>query len=179
MCYHNLTQHNGCGHIGERHTAAWTLCAAAEQRLAQLRGPTPIAPSTTRPPKLGKRFTSFGSSFSRSNTANPSLQRTMSGPPSSLSVGSRTSISSATTQETSCGDIPRYEFNSVKCGEEVCETRTQVTRDMDVCKGCKRWIEEMRSMIAGYDRSGIIRGTKVYEEFLKARVGDDAGPVRG
>jgi hypothetical protein len=48
---------------------------------------------------------------------------------------------------------------------------------MDVCKTCKRWIEDMRSMLIRYDKSGSIRGTGAFEKFLKEE--GDGGGDRG
>jgi hypothetical protein len=38
---------------------------------------------------------------------------------------------------------------------------------MDVCKSCKRGIDDMRSMLGRYDRTGCIKGTGAFEKFLK------------
>jgi hypothetical protein len=38
---------------------------------------------------------------------------------------------------------------------------------MNVCKECKRWIGDMRSMIERYDKTGSIRGTAAFEAFLR------------
>lgn len=45
--------------------------------------------------------------------------------------------------------------------------RSQISREMDVCKECKRWIGDMRSMIQRYDKTGSIRGTNAFEAFLR------------
>jgi hypothetical protein len=45
---------------------------------------------------------------------------------------------------------------------------------MDVCKVCKYWIDNMRSMLVRYDKTGSIRGTAAFEKFLQSE-GDGAG----
>lgn len=38
-----------------------------------------------------------------------------------------------------------------------------------VCKECKRWIENMRNMIIGYDKGRGVRGNIAFQEFLEMR----------
>ncbi|KAF2277299.1 uncharacterized protein EI97DRAFT_466191 [Westerdykella ornata] len=186
MCYHNYTQHNGCGHIGERHSSPWKLCAEAERRLVELRGPsaimsppldransTPFFSQSRNPGKLSKRFASF--SLSRSGTtasSSSATRRALSGPVSPVS-SSRTSTSS---RFSSLGEnvvsghgIPDHQFEAVRCKGDAVEVRTTVTSDMEVCKECKIWIGEMRFMIERYEKTGTIKGTMAFEEFLKWR----------
>lgn len=40
---------------------------------------------------------------------------------------------------------------------------------MRVCKECERWIEEMRFMVGRWEKTGSVRGTRAFEEFLKER----------
>ena len=40
---------------------------------------------------------------------------------------------------------------------------------MRVCKECERWIREMQFMIARWEKTGSVRGTSAFEEFLKER----------
>jgi hypothetical protein len=40
---------------------------------------------------------------------------------------------------------------------------------MDVCKECKRWIREMRFVIERFEKTGSVKGTKAFEEFLRFR----------
>ncbi|RMZ72662.1 heme binding [Pyrenophora seminiperda CCB06] len=158
MCYHNYSQHNGCGHIGESHNHPWTLCDAAVQRLNDLRGPgsPPVSPPATNfhaPPKRTsstRRFFSLSGQLSRSSTS------------ASLSSSRRgTSGPSALDYST----LPDHQLVAVKCDAPV--KRTHVSRDMAVCKDCARWITQMRHMIQRYDKTGSIRGTSAFEKFLK------------
>lgn len=61
--------------------------------------------------------------------------------------------------------LPDHQLNAVRCGNAI--KRTQISRQMDVCKECKRWIGDMRSMIERYDKTGSIRGTAAFEAFLR------------
>lgn len=180
MCYHNYTQHSGCGHIGEARNQPWTLCDLAKQRLAVLRGPMspPLSPpaSSFQPPKrhssttsstskLSKRFASLGASISRSKTTSSTSRRAVSGPePSRNSTSSFLSSSSGFEE-----GIPDHQLEAVKCANP--ERRTCVTSGlgMDVCKRCRKWIQEMRFMIDRFDKTGNIKGTSAFEEFLKSR----------
>lgn len=49
---------------------------------------------------------------------------------------------------------------------------------MDVCKECKRCLEEMRHMLERYDKSGSVRGTAGFERFLKYE-GEGGGEREG
>lgn len=182
MCYHNYTQHNGCGHIGEMHNTPWTLCSAAQKRLSDLRGPMspPLFPAAApaqnampsrKPSKLGKILSA---GLSRSATSSSSgTYRTVSG----ASSISRTSTSStiATPVEGTAG-IPDHQLEAVKCTGYDVQTRTNVSSEMEVCKECQKWIREMRFLIERYDKTGSVKGTTAYEEFLKFK-GDLEGTV--
>ncbi|KAH8724880.1 hypothetical protein GQ44DRAFT_707973 [Phaeosphaeriaceae sp. PMI808] len=190
MCFHNFTQHNGCGHMGETHACPWTLCPAALQRLNDLRGPNspPIssvgATPNFAPPKRNsstRRFFSIGSTLSRSNTTASIVSRrsTTSGAPST----SRDSMSShgsftpgVTGMEINYSTLPDHQLIAVRCAQPT--KVSKVSRDMVVCKVCKRWIEDMRSMIARYDKTGSVMGTGAFEKFLKP-AGDAGGGREG
>lgn len=47
--------------------------------------------------------------------------------------------------------------------------RTLVTPEMEVCKECMHWIEQMRFLIERYKKTGSVKGMAAYEEFLKPR----------
>ncbi|EUC33770.1 hypothetical protein COCVIDRAFT_83925 [Bipolaris victoriae FI3] len=168
MCYHNYSQHNGCGHIGESHEHPWTLCDRAIQRLNNLRGPgsPPVSPPATAPPKRTsstRRFFSLSGQLSRSNTsASTSSRRSGASAP-------RTSVSSSGsytyTVELDYSTLPDHQLAAVRCADPT--RRTYVSRGMVVCKECARWIEAMRSMIQFYDKKGSVRGTAAFEKFLK------------
>ncbi|KAF1838038.1 hypothetical protein BDW02DRAFT_565301 [Decorospora gaudefroyi] len=176
MCFHNYTQHNGCGHIGESHTQPWTLCDDAVQRLNDIRGPSspPFSPPTANfpaPPKRSsstRRFFSLSGTLSRTSTnASTTSRRATSGPgattprSSDSSNGSYTPITTALDYST----LPDHQLSAVKCAEPT--KRTNVSREMVVCKDCARWIGQMRNMIQRYDKTGSIRGTGAFEKFLK------------
>jgi hypothetical protein len=61
--------------------------------------------------------------------------------------------------------LPDHQLNAAKCSNPT--KKTQISRDMNVCKECKRWIGDMRSMIERYDKTGSIRGTAAFEAFLR------------
>ncbi|KAI4623895.1 uncharacterized protein J4E88_009578 [Alternaria novae-zelandiae] len=176
MCYHNYSQHNGCGHIGESHTLPWTLCDTAIQNLNALRGPNspPISSPTANyasPPKRSsstRRFFSLSGQLSRSSTnASTNSRRAVSGP--SGTTTPRTSDSSSGsynyTMTLDYSTLPDHQLAAVKCANPI--KRTHVSRDMVVCKDCAREIGHMRNMIQRYDKTGSIRGTAAFEKFLK------------
>jgi hypothetical protein len=70
--------------------------------------------------------------------------------------------------------LPDHQLVAVRCAQPI--KRTHVSREMDVCKTCKRWVNDMRSMLVRYDKTGSIRGTGAFEKFLKAE--GDAGGER-
>ncbi|KAF2268698.1 hypothetical protein CC78DRAFT_529698 [Lojkania enalia] len=174
MCFHNYTQHNGCGHIGEVHDCPWALCADAEKRLAEYRGTTTLPSPPLSPPTMSfplqkrrsttKRFFSFNTPSRHTSSASTSSRRTVSQPPNSLSRASTSSFA-----DSGNGGIADHELEAVKCRGEKIERRTMVSNEMQVCKECKKWIREMRFMIERFDKTGNIRGTKAFEEFLKDR----------
>jgi hypothetical protein len=49
---------------------------------------------------------------------------------------------------------------------------------MKVCKLCQKNVDDMRSMLARYDKTGNIRGTIAFEKFLKWE-GEGAGDGEG
>jgi len=188
MCYHNYSQHNGCGHIGESHKQPWTLCDAAVQRLNDLRGPgsPPVSPPATNfhaSPKRAsstRRFFSLSGQLSRSSTSASSSSSRHANSGSSGAATPRTSQSSAGsytyTAALDYSTLPDHQLVAVKCDAPV--KRTHVSRDMAVCKGCARWIGQMRHMIQRYDKTGSVRGTSAFEKFLKWE-GDGGGEREG
>ncbi|KAF2129201.1 hypothetical protein P153DRAFT_375740 [Dothidotthia symphoricarpi CBS 119687] len=177
MCFHNSTQHNGCGHIGEAHTQPWTLCEIALRRLSDLRGPnSPLLslppPRDVPPPKRSsstRRFLSLSNTLSRSaTTSSVASRRTNPGPtvrPSRASISGFDPLDPPTSLDYAT--LPDHQLLAVRCAVPV--NRTRVTRDMDVCKSCKRWIVDMRHMVERYEKTGSIRGTSAFEEFLNVR----------
>lgn len=65
--------------------------------------------------------------------------------------------------------IPDYQLAAVMCKGGDVVRRTLVSSEMEVCKECRRWIEEMRFLLTRYDKTGSVKGMAVYEEFLKPR----------
>jgi hypothetical protein len=68
--------------------------------------------------------------------------------------------------------LPDHQLVAVRCTNPT--KRTHVSREMDVCKTCRRWLDDMRSMLGRYDKTGSIRGTGAFEKFLKGE-GDGGG----
>ncbi|KAF1992715.1 hypothetical protein P154DRAFT_528265 [Amniculicola lignicola CBS 123094] len=184
MCYHNYTQHSGCGHLGECHTQGWTLCAQAERRLADYRGPMspPLSPpeynmgpppkrNSTSAAKFTKRMFSFPTNLARhASSTTQSSRRAVSGP--SISRASTSSYVS-----TNDAGIRDHEWEVAKCKGDDVTRRTMVSSEMEVCKECMRWIKEMRFMIERYEKTGSVRGTGAFEEFLKWRADSVGGSV--
>ncbi|KAF2650573.1 hypothetical protein K491DRAFT_697143 [Lophiostoma macrostomum CBS 122681] len=181
MCWHNLTQHSGCGHIGEAHHEPWTLCPQALERLEANRGPSspPFIPPQIQPapptrlPTTSKtrKLTRTISDAVRSNPKRGAEPRSVSGPNIS-----RSSTSSMPTI-SSYRDLPDHVLERVKCtGSEINE-RTQVDasaggKRMNVCKDCKASIKDMCAMLDMYNKNGSIKGTAAFRKFLQNSVGD-------
>ncbi|KAF1937595.1 hypothetical protein EJ02DRAFT_458599 [Clathrospora elynae] len=176
MCFHNYSQHNGCGHIGESHTHPWTLCDIALQRLNNLRGPSspplspPISNFAAQPKRTAstRRFFSLSGTLSRSSTnASYVSRRATSGPTGAATPRSSNSSYGPYTPTTALdySTLPDHQLVAVKCAVPI--KRTHVSREMVVCKDCVRWIGQMRNMIERYDKTGSIRGTGAFEKFLK------------
>ncbi|KAF9694551.1 hypothetical protein EKO04_007643 [Ascochyta lentis] len=198
MCYHNFTQqvptsksfensllihsHNGCGHIGESHHQPWTLCDTAMHRLNDLRGPMspPLSPpaSNSAPVKRSsstRRFFSLSQTMSRS--ASTASRRTVSSPEDARDSNgyfSPTAFPEAAT--LNYATLPDHQLKAVRCCKPT--KRTQISREMNVCKECKRWIGDMRSMIERFDKTGSIRGTAAFEAFMRWQ-GEGGGESEG
>ena len=177
MCYHNFSQHNGCGHIGESYTQPWTLCQTALARLSALRGPN-SPPLTTAdfsfaPPKRSssaRRFFSLSGTLSRSSTSPwTTSSRAVSSPSGNITPRASTSTSSHGSStppaELDYSKLLDHQLIAVRCVNPT--KRTHVSREMNVCKVCTKWLDDMRSMLTRYDKTGSIRGTTAFEKFLK------------
>ncbi|KAL5117860.1 hypothetical protein ACEQ8H_004178 [Pleosporales sp. CAS-2024a] len=194
MCFHNYSQHSGCGHLGESHTQPWELCNVAISKLHRLRGPMspPLSPAPTssalpkRSPSTRRFF-----SLSRSNTtasqrmSNSYLPATpCESTSSTATTGTATPATPATptpppppppppappaAQLLDYSTLADHELKAVRCATPI--ERTHVSRQMAVCKNCARWLDDMRSMLARYDKTGSIRGTAAFEKFLKPQGG--------
>lgn len=68
--------------------------------------------------------------------------------------------------------LPDHQLNAVRCHNPA--KKSQISREMDVCKACKRWIGDARRMLERYDKTGSIRGTGAFEAFLRWQDGSDA-----
>ena len=181
MCYANFTQHSGCGHIGESQTRPVTLCDHALRRLFELRGPNspPLSePAAAHgvhgPPQKRsaskRRFFSLSGTLSR--TASVTSRRTAStGPGVRRSTSAASSFTPTTTVLTQLdyATLPQHQLNAVRCAELV--RRSQVAIEMDVCQNCKTALMAMRNMLERYEKTGSIRGTTAFEQFL--RFGDE------
>lgn len=71
--------------------------------------------------------------------------------------------------------LPDHQLVGVRCAKP--EMRTHVSREMDVCKDCKRGIDDMRHMLGRYDKTGCIKGTGAFEKFLRQGSGGDDGKL--
>lgn len=58
-------------------------------------------------------------------------------------------------------------LNAAQC--PILEERQIANSDMDVCADCKRSVEDMRFLVARYDRSGSVKGCTAFDRFLKDR----------
>jgi hypothetical protein len=173
MCHHNFVQHNGCGHIGEAHTEPWTLCSTAVARLDTVRSPfaQPLSPPSSPPPKRTastRRFLSLSRTLSRSST-HPSAP----GSPRSSMGGD---YFSAVAPPIDYSSIPEHQIAAARC--EAPTKRTRISSEMNVCKECLRGIADMRSLVQRYDKTGCVKGTAAFEEFLKWR-GEGLGDAEG
>jgi hypothetical protein len=63
--------------------------------------------------------------------------------------------------------IPEHQFKAVKCTGYDVEQNAKVSSGMEVCKECKKWIREMRFLLERYDKTGSVKGTSAFEEFLR------------
>jgi hypothetical protein len=63
--------------------------------------------------------------------------------------------------------IPDYQLEAVKCRGYDVQKRTNVSSEMEVCKECQKWIREMRFLLQRYDKTGSVKGTTAFEEFLR------------
>jgi hypothetical protein len=132
----------------------------------------PLSPATPTyaPPKRTSSTRRFFS-LSRSNTA--VSRRTLSGGAGTPrdSLQSHGSYSPALSATLDYATLPDHQLLAVKCAHPV--KSTHVSREMDVCKTCRRWIDDMRYMLGRYDKTGNIRGTGAFERFLKGE--EDCG----
>ncbi|PSN61751.1 hypothetical protein BS50DRAFT_651147 [Corynespora cassiicola Philippines] len=187
MCQHNSTRHNGCGHMGESHTHPYTLCPHALEKLSTLRGPNtaplysqaPSAPntlkrsntSTSQKPSFFRRFTSMPA---RSNTTAsapppPSTRRPRHSRSASTPGGAQPRAS--TSAQRPAGPVTDHELKVVLCRGEALEERTVVSSEMQVCKECQYWIEQMRELVTQYKKSGSVKGFMAFREFLEGSGG--------
>ncbi|KAH6613898.1 hypothetical protein C7974DRAFT_66472, partial [Boeremia exigua] len=170
---------NGCGHIGESHSQPWTLCDTALHRLNDLRGPMspPLSPAATPAPM--KRSASTRRFFSLSQTISRSASTTSRRNVSSPDSASETSYFAAAdpVKPLNYATLPAHQLNAVRCAEPT--KKSAISREMDVCKECKRWLADMRGMLARYDKTGSIKGTAAFEAFLKwqSEGGDGEGDL--
>lgn len=113
-----------------------------------------------------RRFFSLSQTISRS--ASTASRRTISSPAPTDANGyfSPSEPSTLLNYVT----LPDHQLNAVRCQNP--SKRTQISRDMNVCKECKRWIGDMRSMVERYDKTGSIKGTSAFETFLRWQDGN-------
>ncbi|KAF2473614.1 uncharacterized protein BDR25DRAFT_124120 [Lindgomyces ingoldianus] len=182
MCYHNYTRHPGCGHLGESHTQPWTLCHTAEQRLSNLRGPVSppltspllISSSSMPPPKRHTRIFSLSKITRATSTiTTKSTRRAVS---DSTSYP-RTSTSSSSSNSPALSPLTDHELEFARCKAPTRRTQIASGMPMDVCKECRKSIQDMRNMLERYEKTGSVLGTTAFERFLKGG-GEDVGEVQ-
>jgi hypothetical protein len=160
MYHHNFTQHVGCGHISETHLQPWTLCTDAEKRLSERLGQA-MQPS----PPQGSTYVQRNASSSSSGLRQRLKVRLLLSPTSNTpsSYASPTSTPSL----ASLHGLPMHEIQAITCMKSVQRTHTSAGAKMDVCGECKVWMSAMWSMLERYDKTGCIKGTRAYDEFLR------------
>ncbi|KAJ8118528.1 hypothetical protein OPT61_g507 [Boeremia exigua] len=128
----------------------------------------PLSPAVPNPAPVKRsastrRFFSLSQTISRS--ASTASRRAVSSPDSAQESTYFTPITAEPVNAINYATLPDHQLNAVRCAEPT--KRSQISREMDVCKECKRWIGDMRNMIERFDKTGSIRGTAAFEAFLR------------
>ncbi|KAF2248970.1 hypothetical protein BU26DRAFT_309303 [Trematosphaeria pertusa] len=181
MCWHNYTQHSGCGHIGECYGHnKFQPCDAAWQRLAAQRGPSsppPIPQHITfplgPPPKpaskgslIKRPFRSMSNSVKRSpTTASTTSTRSASNPTESIPRSSTSSFSATGGLVWGMSDHEWEMYQCTPLTERVIVSSGKST----LCPECKKWVDEMRDMLFRLEKSNSVMGTAAFREFLRDR----------
>jgi hypothetical protein len=138
----------------------------------------PLSPAGPNPAPVKRsgstrRFFSLSQTISRS--ASTASRRTIASPDPSDANGyfSPTEPGNALNYAT----LPDHQLNAARCQNP--SKRSQISREMNVCKECKRWIGDMRSMVERYDKTGSIRGTSAFEAFLRWHDGNGGSGQEG
>jgi hypothetical protein len=71
-------------------------------------------------------------------------------------------------------NITDHEMKEILCEEPERRMRVGSGGEMQICTVCRKSIEDMRFMIERFEKSGSIRGTTAFDEFLRLR-GDAVG----
>lgn len=126
----------------------------------------PLSPALPNPAPVKRsastrRFFSLSQTISRS--ASTASRRAVS--PDSSAEASYFSPTSESVKVLDYATLPDHQLTAVRCADPT--KRSQISREMNVCKECKRWIGDMRNMIERYDKTGSIRGTSAFEVFLR------------
>ena len=123
--------------------------------------PAAPTPAPVRRSASTRRFFSLSQTISRSTST--ASRRTLSSPDSPHDSTYFSPVEPA--NKLNYATLPDHQLNAVRCAEP--SKRSQISREMNVCKECKRWIGDMRNMIDRYDKTGSIRGTAAFDAFLK------------
>jgi hypothetical protein len=131
----------------------------------------PLSPAVPNPAPVKRsgstrRFFSLSQQISRS--ASTASRRTISSPDPTDANGYFSS--SEPGAALNYATLPDHQLNAVRCQNP--SKRSQISREMNVCKECKRWIGDMRNMVERYDKTGSIRGTSAFEAFLRWQEGN-------
>ncbi|KAF2709063.1 hypothetical protein K504DRAFT_468271 [Pleomassaria siparia CBS 279.74] len=184
MCWLNYSQHMGCGHYGPPATNAYSLCVVGQKALLDRRGPSSpplMSPSSAPAPPPLKRSSTLGRFFESSvkrSASTTTARRAVSGPSGGTSA-SRLSMETSTVRfglDVTPGSqrnatITDAELKAVLCKGEELKKRARVWNgdEINICIKCKETISDMRFMIERLDKTGSIKGTKAFTDFLQLR----------
>ena len=71
-------------------------------------------------------------------------------------------------------NVTDHEIKEILCEEPGKRTRVASGGEMQICELCRKSVDDMRFMIQRFEKTGSVKGTKAFEDFLKLR-GDAVG----
>jgi hypothetical protein len=168
MCKVNYALHNGCGHITRQEGCyEYTLCDAAKTRLPshlQPRAPQ-VKPSNVVMP-IKSSPAQVTTVFSVKTTPAAPVKRTGS----IFRTGSLRSSKSGATAAAAltkqnygmCFNfemtLPRWALEQALCPQHELEVVHKRLQEDSCCPRCKKIIDEMRNLVAAYDKTKNIKG---------------------